>query len=307
MHTWGPNKKNKEVTIQVDKSSNGELKHVDILATKVVKPLLDKLLAGETVKNIVKNYFGDTVKHKENHMDEKYRCPECGKQYKGEQTMKSHIAKMHTVIKQEQCTNNIQAAKEQIQSSGTDSESDKCAYKCDECNFKTINKTKFKKHIKKTHRNSGSNSPARKKPKVTSDVVSKAMVEEILNRIHDTGETEEDMDKELVKLETTSFEEQRIDEQLMDANTEKMLSDRNDRKILEKQKIADENEAAKDKDIKRNMLLLKSKECTKRKRETSIRIKGVKNAKLSSGFKEIPSHLRKHFPEDHVIQKIKAD
>ena len=141
----------------------------------------------------------------------------------------------------------------------------------------------------------------------TSDVVSEAIVEEIINIIHDTGNTKEDTDKKLVKLEVTSFEEHRIDEQLMDNNNEKFLSDRNYKKILEKQKKADQDEGAKDEEIKRNMLLLKSKECTKRKRETSIRIKGVKNVKLSSGFKEIPSHLRKHFPEDHVIQKIKAD
>ena len=227
--------------------------------------------------------------------------------------MKSHISKMHKVLKQEQditVTKN-HVNKEQGEPSSTDSESDKSVYKCDECDFKTINKTRFKKHIKKVHRkHPGSNSPARKKPKVASDV-SKAIVDDILNKIQDKGDTEEDTDKELVKLEATSFEEQRIDEQLMDSNAQQILSDRNDQKIKDKQRKVEEEEAVKDKEIKHNMLLLQSKDCTKRKREASLKLKvinkGVKNVKLPPGFKEIPSNLRKHFPKDHVLQIIKAD
>ena len=41
-------------------------------------------------------------------------------------------------------------------------------------------------------------------------------------------------DDELKKMETISFEENRIDQQIMD--TEKFLSDRNDKKIIEKEK-----------------------------------------------------------------------
>ena len=39
MQSFGPSTKTKEVTIQITKSSRGELKHVETLATKVVKPL----------------------------------------------------------------------------------------------------------------------------------------------------------------------------------------------------------------------------------------------------------------------------
>ena len=48
--TWDPNKRTKMVPIQISKSNKGEVRHVELLATQVVKPLLDKLLNGETVK-----------------------------------------------------------------------------------------------------------------------------------------------------------------------------------------------------------------------------------------------------------------
>ena len=57
-----------------------------------------------------------------------------------------------------------------------------------------------------------------------------AIVDEILNSIHDEGVSETEHNKEMATFETISFEEQRIDEQLMDHNYEKMLSNRNDKK-----------------------------------------------------------------------------
>ena len=57
MQTFGPKKRTKEVTVQIAKSSNGELHHVELLATKIIKPLLDKLLEGGSVKNLVNTFF----------------------------------------------------------------------------------------------------------------------------------------------------------------------------------------------------------------------------------------------------------
>ena len=57
MHFWGPNKRTKEVTVQVDKSRNGEARHVELFTFEVVKPLLDKLLAGILPKNLAKTFF----------------------------------------------------------------------------------------------------------------------------------------------------------------------------------------------------------------------------------------------------------
>ena len=55
--TFGTNKKTKMTTVQVDKSKKGEVKHVQILATKVVKPILDQLLNGSSLKNLMKSFF----------------------------------------------------------------------------------------------------------------------------------------------------------------------------------------------------------------------------------------------------------
>ena len=49
----------------------------------------------------------------------------------------------------------------------------------------------------------------------------------------------------------------------------------------------------------------------KRKRENSQRFKKVyepaKNVKLPQNFRQIPPHLRKHFPDNHVLISIKPD
>ena len=107
-----------------------------------------------------------------------------------------------------------------------------------------------------------------------------------------------------------SFEENRMDYQIMDHIAEqKTLSDRNDLKIIEKQKKEDEEE---DKALKaKNIKLLQSQDKTKRKKEPSHKIKkrddNVTSVKLPPGFKEVQDNLRKHFPKDHVVMKIKPD
>ena len=102
-------------------------------------------------------------------------------------------------------------------------------------------------------------------------------------------------------METVSFEENRVDQQIMD--TEKFLSDRNDKKILEKRKKEAEEEMIKQVQITQNE--------PKRKRETSLKQKRTnQNAqieRLPSGFQEIADKLKKHFPKDHVFLQVKAD
>ena len=107
-----------------------------------------------------------------------------------------------------------------------------------------------------------------------------------------------------------SFEENRTDQQIMDHKVEqKTLSDRNDQKVIDKQKKADEEEVEAQK--AKNLQLLQSQEKSKRMREPSQKIKkrynNVKSVKLPPGFKEIPENLKKHFPQDHVVLKIKPD
>ena len=115
--------------------------------------------------------------------------------------MKTHVTRMHSY------ENGINRKEEH----GTDTDSsesdiDKTVIKCDRCSFKTVNKTKFKKHQKKPHE-SAPVSPIRKKAKLTTLELSKSIVEDIISQIQDTDETEAETDKELKKMETVSFEE----------------------------------------------------------------------------------------------------
>ena len=95
MHTWGPNKRTRKITIGITKSSKGERKHVDIVAKKVVKPLLDRLLKGETTKTLLKTFFVNIVKQEAWIDSNQYSCPICHRKFPMERGMKSHITKMH--------------------------------------------------------------------------------------------------------------------------------------------------------------------------------------------------------------------
>ena len=101
MHSWIANKSSKYTTIQIDKSSNGELRHVELLATKVIKPMLDKLLVGETVKHLTKSLFNDMENQPELSATNKYVCPICQRHFKIERAMKTHMTRTHKELKTE--------------------------------------------------------------------------------------------------------------------------------------------------------------------------------------------------------------
>ena len=217
----GPNKGNKFVTVQITKSSKGDIRHVQILANEVIKPLLDGLLKGETVRKLNKSFFVNAESKKVK--PEAFVCPICSRTFDMERGMKTHVTRMHSY---ENGTKRKEEHKTDTDSS--ESDIDKTVIKCDRCTFKTVNKTKFKKHQKKPHE-SAPVSPIRKKAKLTTHELSKSIVEDIISQIQDTDETEAETDKELKKMETVSFEENRMDQQLMDAKSEeKRLSDQND-------------------------------------------------------------------------------
>ena len=300
----GPNKGNKFVTVQITKSSKDDIRHVQILANEVIKPLLDKLLKGETVKKLNKSFFvnAESIKVKIDSFD----CPICSRTFDMERGIKTHITRMHSY------ENGIKRKEEyKTDTDSNESDLDKTVIKCDRCSFMTVNKTKFKKHKKKPHV-SVSVSPIRKKVKLTSHELSKSIVEDIICQIQDTDETEAETDKELKKMETVSFEENRIDDQIMDAKTEeKRLSDQNDHNIARKQRILEEEEVENKKELERNLDILKSQNAPKRQREISIKSKRKRKpasiVEKHANFKPIPSNLRKHFPADHVIMRMNPD
>ena len=87
--------------------------------------------------------------------------------------------------------------------------------------------------MKKPHdQPADSKSPAKKRAKTATDL-SEEIVKDILNQIHDSHESEQETNEQLTNLEKVSFEENRVDQQLMDAKSdEKRLSDQNDKNIL---------------------------------------------------------------------------
>ena len=278
--------------MQAHKSANGEVKYVNTFATKVIQPILDKLLAGETVKSINNTFFKETEKVSVKEKDICKNCPICNKNYKTEKTLKTHMMKYHKgLVKQP--------------------ESDESSSKRDDCRFNIKNRTRVKSHKNNIHEKAP-RSPAKKRQKTAAEEVSKDIVEELIMQIHDATETEAETDKELKELEKLSFEEIRIDEQFMDdKKVEKLLSDQRDQKILDKQRKEDEEEASKQKALNRNLELLKGQEVKKRKRDNSLKykkkVRSIENSKLPKGFKHIPSNLKVHFPKDHVLLLIDAD
>ena len=69
LQTFGPNPKTKLTTVQVAKSNKGEPRHVELFTSLVVKPILDRLLKGETLKRLQKSFFTDPSQTNDNKED----------------------------------------------------------------------------------------------------------------------------------------------------------------------------------------------------------------------------------------------
>ena len=204
------------------------------------KPILDKLLNGESVKTLMKTFFKD-IDRKNINVDKKlFECPACGRNFNMERAMKSHVTKIHKKKEDKSEPLKPKSVDTLSDSDSTLNDTDKTVLECTRCLLKTANKTNLKKHNKKVHNSVNRvGSPAKKKQKLAEDL-SKGIVEDILNQIHDKYESMGETNEELKKLETVSYEENRVDQQIMDF--EKVLSNRNNQKILDKHK----KEAAED-------------------------------------------------------------
>ena len=98
----------------------------------------------------------------------------------------------------------------------------------------------------------------------------------------------------------------------MDAKSEeKRLSDQNYQNIARKQRILEEEEVANNKQLDRNLSVLKSQNAPKRQRKISTMSKRKRKpasiVEKHANFRQIPSNLGKHFPADHVIMSMKPD
>ena len=132
-----------------------------------MKPLLDKLLAGETVKHITKTFFtkGDPLIRTLS--KNKFPCTQCDKLLKTGQTLKAHYKKVHKGQKPHK--NQIYKQDEHKHATCSDSELKTSQFKCDLCSFKSDTESSLKKHMEMCHKiTSQENSPAKTKIKVAS-------------------------------------------------------------------------------------------------------------------------------------------
>ena len=129
------------MTIQITKSSKGEMRHVEILAKEFIKPLIDRLLKGEIARKLTKSFFENTENEPIKVKFETLTCPFCSRNFEKKRGMKTHITRIHCP---KSCSLDIDPY-------SNESGSDKAVLKCDQCSFKTVNKTKLKKHKKKLH------------------------------------------------------------------------------------------------------------------------------------------------------------
>ena len=90
----------------------------------------------------------------------------------------------------------------------TESKPERADFKCDKCEFMSVNQSIIKKHIKRPHTMP---SPTQKKHRL-SQYMSVAIVEDVLQSNQDSCEEEPETDKELKKLEIVNFEEKRVDD-----------------------------------------------------------------------------------------------
>ena len=186
---------------------------MDIFASLIAKPILDRLLKGDTLKEVQKSFFTEPTNANVAKQDEGYECTHCCRKFKIERALKSHTTKMHKDVR---LGTKVETKNESTGTESTESDSERAVLKCDKCEFRSVNKAKIKKHMKKPH---ATQSPVQKKLKLAHDM-SMAIVEDIIKSIQDSCEEDSETDKELKKLETVSYEEQRVDDQLMDHKVE---------------------------------------------------------------------------------------
>ena len=90
---YGPNKK-KESVVMVTKSKESDAKYVTILAEQVIKPLMSRILIGESQDDYKNDEAANPVSCQEKE-DNLLQCPHCDKTSHSSSGLKGHITKMH--------------------------------------------------------------------------------------------------------------------------------------------------------------------------------------------------------------------
>ena len=259
---YGPNKK-KENTVTVTKSKESDIKFVTILAQKIIKPLIDKILNVGGTENILSK--SESIKSKK-----MFACKFCEREFSSNSGLKTHITRIHKVdvekyqnrtnldietmrtdedeseneelemvlndIKREkkysgkcrQCDTRIEASRKYglIQHFLKHKEICKVKTKtCTDCKYEANNALSLKRHMRDKHDvMSLSTSPPPKKPKVGD--------------IKNTNNFVEDMDVD----EGNASDENILENVNMNIESTEIRSIRMDEKIKAKEKKIEEEE-----------------------------------------------------------------
>ena len=287
----------KENVIMVTKNKRSNEKFVTILAEKIVKPMIDGFVKEE--------YEG--VKQEDN------LCSICEKAFKSSTGVKSHMTRMHkgksgeSLEKEDKkeynelcdkCESKVKAEKKYLALQLLRKhKKDQHPKNCSECDFKAQNLQELKRHERDVHGKStiSTSPPAKRKrnsPDDNIESMEKMDTEDVINEI---GQEEMDVDEEQIK---------------------RKLSERMDKKVIEKQQRIDLNEKEweeeklarlknkdeKDKQIKENehknnkIAKQRSKD---RRRKAAKKLK--KETKFASNVKEVPSNCKKFVNEGDVV------
>ena len=139
-------------TIHVTKISKGEFEHVKILAFKVVRYLLDKVISGELQNEDIEN-----MKNKAGSKPGKkvyyHCCKSCGSKFETDQDLTVHMKTDHTEkkVRCDTCENNF-VTLEELEKHEQLSHKDKGKYHCNLCEYTFEKQNEVEDHKQNDHR-----------------------------------------------------------------------------------------------------------------------------------------------------------
>ena len=312
----------KENVIMVTKIKRHHEKFVTILAENVVKPLINEF---------VKDSFED-IEQDEN------ICSVCEKVFKSANGLKSHITRMHKMNIEEMFSKEVQSSPHETCNKEEKKEylelCDKCDFKvraekkylalqllrkhkkdqhpktCSECEVIAKTFQELKRHERDVHgKYTISTSPPAKRKRNFVEVVDKS-VEKM--DIDDTGKEEEDNKRKEIDLEKMEIDEETNSFEKI----KRELSDKMDKKVIEKRKRLEENEKKwvesnlskqKKKEDKEKQILEHKKQSNKvnkqRSKDKRKQLSKKKKVEFKSALniKDVPSNCKKFVNDGDMV------
>ena len=225
---WGPNKKTKETTIQINIKKGNEKRHVKQFAEIFIKENIDKIVNGKGREHLFEKQEAKvlcTVCQKtfakeaslKIHMKSHFNCSKCGQGFKKEQDLESHKLKAHSGKEKPHVTNTL--SEESIQT-------------CEDCGHIALSRKSLMIHIEKEHIED-------------SWLVNTKREANMMNS-----------DQESLKTKT---EEPQVKRLKINEPPKASLSDIMDQKILQKRKIEEERDILWEKEKKKGEQLREEK------------------------------------------------